>query len=131
MKIPHALVLASIVLTPACENNVTNPGLEEFTLRVGETVRVGDLGLSIRFQEVTQDSRCPLRVVCFWEGDAAVVVETAFADEDPQAHELHTTLEPKSVLLKDVGIKLVRLAPHPVEANSIPSEDYVLTIAVE
>jgi hypothetical protein len=44
----------------------------EFTLAVGDSVRVGATGLVLMFEAVPEDSRCARNVTCIWEGNARV-----------------------------------------------------------
>ena len=46
----------------------------EFPLRVAEMGEIGDAGLSVVFLGVVHDSRCPLSVMCVWEGVAELTV---------------------------------------------------------
>jgi hypothetical protein len=43
-----------------------------FALRFGEQQEVGEAGLVVGFQGIIGDSRCPLEVECFWEGQARI-----------------------------------------------------------
>lgn len=80
--------LIIIVLLPAC--NILQDGTSKdlipldtsFTLRIGETAEIEN-GFRITFQELTDDSRCPTRVLCIWEGeiDASFSVFTGISNE--------------------------------------------------
>jgi len=127
-------VLAAIVLSVfglAC-STVTEPSLgDEFQLRVGEHAALSDLGLWISFVGVVGDSRCPLKAMCVWAGDAAVLVETApfpdFLSVDSRTDTLHTHLEPKWLDFGSFELLLVRLDPYPETPSAIPPDDYVAT----
>ncbi len=54
---------------------------DQATLRLNETTIVG--GVSVTFQRVEQDSRCPPNAVCVWEGIAFVTLEL-----DGTAHDV-------------------------------------------
>ncbi len=41
---------------------------EEFELAVHQTAQITDENISITFQEVLEDSRCPVDVTCIWAG---------------------------------------------------------------
>lgn len=113
---------------------VGHPDLgEPFQLHVGERAVLDAVDLDVRFLEVGSDSRCPSNalILCIWEGDAAVVVETSPIGADARHHVLHTTLDPKSVVLGTVRLTLQVLDPYPVDVTSIPSEEYVATFVVE
>src|SRR5688500_18294200 len=61
---------------------------QEFTLGPGESVSLADGVLSVRFERVTEDSRCPRGVNCVWEGDAVVAIVASRAGASGQ-HQLH------------------------------------------
>ena len=48
---------------------------EEFSLSVGQYAVVSGENLKIKFNEVTEDSRCPKDVICVWAGRVSCVVE--------------------------------------------------------
>ncbi len=50
------------------------PRGQSFSIGVGETVTVAGVGLNVTFQDVIQDSRCPIGVQCVVEGDAIIAV---------------------------------------------------------
>ena len=58
---------AAVSEAPVTETSV--PG-SPVRIPLGETVDVG--GLSVRFAEVAEDSRCPQNTPCVWEGRARV-----------------------------------------------------------
>ena len=130
-------------LTLACDSTAgpgpdlaaaTYPDLgEPFQLRVGERAVLDAVDLEVRFREVASDSRCPSNalILCIWEGDAALVVATAPIGTVARHHVLHTTLDPKSVVIGAVRLTLQVLDPYPQDVTSIPSEEYSATFVVE
>ena len=67
-----------LLLLPACnfldgkgDTRVVNLG-KSFELRIGDTA-ILDNDTQITFRELKQDSRCPLKVMCFWEGEIEAV----------------------------------------------------------
>lgn len=111
--------------TAAADRRVS-PG-SPFELRPGETVRLGDAGLRIRFLTVRKDSRCPTGVQCPWAGDAEVVLR-AFTGADSTDLVLHTDLEPRSVIVGNLDLRLDSLRPHPIAGTTTPAGDYVATL---
>ena len=86
LKSAFAAVLCVATLA-ACEQSATAPVRapegaslavvtadlnKKFELPVGDTATINGQGLTIIFTQVTEDSRCPIGVECFWEGDGAV-----------------------------------------------------------
>jgi hypothetical protein len=82
---------------------------------------------------VVGDSRCPSNalILCVWEGDGAILVEIApLGGGDARADTLHTTLDPKSVLMGTVLLEFLRLDPYPTDVTPIPLDTYEATFTV-
>lgn len=123
-----AKLLISALLLAGC-GSTTGPDLgEEFELRVGERVSLSVSDVSIRFIQVTEDSRCPTQGQCVWAGDAEVLLEIAPLVGDAYEVTLHTFLEPKAVLLGRIELSLVRLDPYPESPGSILPHEYHSTL---
>lgn len=138
-----AVLLAALL--PACNQGpgaaVQGPGTPgavnadasldaPFVLRAGERAIVAGEGLTVSFQGVPTDSRCPTGVQCVWAGNAVV---RAVLSRDGKAFgaELNTTLEPRSVGYLDYDVALVSLVPAPVnEGGAIPQSQYRATFMV-
>lgn len=95
------------------------------TLAPGESTLVPGSDLTLGFDKVSGDSRCPSSVVCVWEGCADIDLWV----EDPQANRtafrLHTSPVEgdQSFDLDALRIVLVRLDPYP-ESGPIPASAY-------
>ena len=129
-----AVGCASPVAPDLDRQHATQPNLgEPFQLRVGEQAVIEGVDLDVRFVELSNDSRCPSNalILCIWEGDAAIVVETSPKHGDALQHELHTNLEPTSVSVGFVRLTLQRLDPYPLGVEPIPSDQYLATFVVE
>ncbi|MDH3292141.1 MAG: hypothetical protein OEO20_13695 [Gemmatimonadota bacterium] len=106
---------------------------EPFTLKVGQRARIDDADLAVRFVEVVGDSRCPSNalILCVWEGDGAILVEIApLGGGDARADTLHTTLDPKWVLMGTVLLELLQVDPYPTDFTPIPLDAYEATFTV-
>jgi len=101
---------------------------DEFSLGVGDAIKLTGVDLRVEFTGVSGDSRCPMRVQCVWAGDGAVVLVSRAGGGAVQADTLHTNLDPKRILLGTVELTLVRLDPYPDTPGSIPGDDYVATL---
>ena len=101
---------------------------EEFTLAPGGRIRIGGTAISLQFQHVDSDSRCPDDAICVLGGDAEVRIGV---DENGRVsgYELHTgTMAP--VRHDDLVISLVALSPYPFSARPIAPSDYRVTLRV-
>ena len=101
-----------------------------FVLQSGQRAIVAGEGLTVSFQGVPTDSRCPNGVQCVWAGNAVV---RAVLSRDGKAFgaELNTTLEPRSVGYLDYDVALVSLVPAPENGGgAVPQSQYRATFVV-
>ena len=100
-----------------------------FELKAGASA-VAPGGLTIRFDAVTSDSRCPMDALCVQQGDA-VVVMTLERSSSPRAQgEWRTTPQDFAVVYAKYAITLKGLLPYPRAAQPIAPGDYVATLIV-
>lgn len=105
---------------------------EEFTLAPGQTAAVSGTNVRLTFERVSEDSRCPTDVICFWEGDAVVVLKVKVEAEEA-TREVHTQGgEPRSrkAPAGDYVVTLIRLAPAPRSTAAIEASAYRATLLV-
>ena len=134
-----ALLLAALA---ACSGNsapgVTTPSQNSqtvsqqelgraFSMKIGESVTVGDLRLT--FRSVEADSRCPVDAVCVWAGDGEIALKIEQGSKAAVA-ALHTTLEPKKTEWDGYTIALVSLSPTRKANTEVKSADYRAEIFV-
>jgi len=55
---------------------------EEFELAVHQTAQISAEKISVTFQEVLEDSRCPVDVTCIWAGLAEVSLQVAVSGQE-------------------------------------------------
>jgi hypothetical protein len=99
----------------------------EVVLAPGQTAAIAS-GLTIRFQGVLGDSRCPADAMCVLGGNATVRLDI-LADGTTIERELHTGND-VPVSYEGVTIALVALAPYPFSARTIDPSDYRATLHV-
>ncbi len=104
---------------------------QEFQLRNTETATVGSEGLTLRFDRVTTDARCPVGHPCESDGDAVVEVTLHESPRDAATFELHTdpNLRTEAAYLR-YRVKLVRLDPRPIGEQPVPLPQYTGTFVV-
>ncbi len=121
---------AGLIMSAACDSGPTAPRVDlgqEFVLAPGERRQVDRPWLSIRFVEVTGDSRCPADVLCIQGGDAVVHIDVTARGAQTTAYELHTA-DMRPVIHEDVMIALVQLTPYPFSSRTIEQDEYRVTL---
>jgi hypothetical protein len=103
---------------------------EPFTLRVEQTAEVSGTPLRLFFEEVLEDSRCPIDAVCVWQGNARLSLRAELAGGEPAQLLLNTGLEPRAAPANGYRVTLENVQPAPRSGRSIASGDYVATLRV-
>jgi hypothetical protein len=103
---------------------------DRIALRLGEAVRVDGGDFTIAFDTVLEDSRCPLEVLCFWEGNAAVRLTLMDDTGGYTAVTLHTSRQPRKVEHQGVTIWLEDLKPYPTETGPQDPDRYRVVLQV-
>jgi hypothetical protein len=114
-----------------CDESVTGPTLplnSEFTLAPGDSAAVAGASLTVRFNGVSGDSRCPADAVCIQGGSADVRV-TAISDRATRDYALKTG-DMRPVQHEGLTISLVQLAPYPFSSRTIQPDEYRATLKV-
>lgn len=77
-----ASVLALVFVSGCINQSVAKASLNApFQLKFGEVAAIESEELKIKFLNVTEDSRCPSNVECFWRGAATIEIE-AFKEDN-------------------------------------------------
>ena len=123
------------VADPDTDANLATTAIvqQPFELEVGESTLIEAARARITFVGVVADSRCPTNelIDCVWEGDGAVLIAVDPAAGGPFSVTLHTTLDPKTVVIGPVVLELTSLAPVPETTAPIPTDVYVATFVVQ
>ena len=101
---------------------------EAFTLAGGQGTAVSGENLTLEFDQVLEDSRCPKQVECFWTGQALLTVLVQREGQAPVPVEFNTNPAPgQNKQQANVGaytIRLISLDPYPETPATIPLDDY-------
>jgi len=127
MKNIFSLIVLPLLIL-GCQNSIAsvNPEIgKPFKIKLGQTLEFQGTDLSITFEELLEDSRCPDGATCVWAGNCRVSIKL----NELQA-ELNTHLDPKSIDLSGYEINLLSLAPYPEINNEIELEEYILEMMV-
>lgn len=125
------LLIVCLGLFVGCDESITGPTVPlntEFVLAPGGSAIVDSVSLSVRFNRVTGDSRCPADAICIQGGDAIVHI-TVISGGITRDYELHTG-DMRPVRHDDKTIALVQLAPYPFSSRTIEPGDYRATLKV-
>lgn len=104
---------------------------EEFTLAIGESVEIDGEDLSVSFEAVTGDSRCPSGVQCVWAGEASCQVKLV----DKGNSSTLVLVEPGATdgyTRQDFGPYQLdfQLLPYPRAGEAISQSDYRLKMVI-
>ncbi|MBA2302403.1 MAG: hypothetical protein H0W08_07185 [Acidobacteria bacterium] len=122
-----------LVAVSACyQDSPTAPGPvnREVTLAPGQSASVAGAGLTIKFNGVTGDSRCPADAICITGGSANVHLELRGSDGARQEVTFETG-NPQPVKFTTLTLDLTQLAPYPFISRPIQPGDYRATITVK
>jgi hypothetical protein len=123
-----AFVASAIACSKPVPPTVVYPGLP-FNLMPGHAVAVPD-ALTVIFERVVSDSRCPTDVTCSAAGDAVVHLIVANAATRVE-RDLHTASAATSqASVGDFTIHLIDLTPYPRSSRVIEPADYTATLQI-
>jgi hypothetical protein len=124
--------MISCLIASACSGptNATYRLNQRFTLAPGDTARIAETAIRIRFEGVFNDTRCPADAMCIQGGDALVRIHVLSESPEAQTYDLHTgSMQP--VTHEGLTIVLVELMPYPFTSRPpIAPGDYRATLLV-
>ena len=139
MRPTAALALSSLLLWAACASlsggTVTAASQavafdQSFTLKPGDSVVVGAERVTVAFDRVTADSRCPRDVQCIRAGDATVLVRIARNGQPDGPVELKTTPGGATSTMGAFTLTLNELQPVPRAAQPTQAPEYRATFVL-
>jgi hypothetical protein len=125
------LTLFCLLGATACTQSPTAPTVplqSRFILAPGESRVIADTPLTVRFNEVTGDSRCPADAICIQGGSAQVRI-TVVSSDGLRDYQLLTG-DMRPVRHEPFTIELVQLDPYPFSSRTIRPDDYRATLRV-
>lgn len=104
---------------------------QEFLLPIGQEARITGENLRISFEDVIEDSRCPLNVTCVWEGRAISLIQLTYDDTAYRVALNEPGLTDNAMdMFRDYIITFHLIKPYPGEVDNISKEDYYLQLTV-
>jgi len=124
------VVLIALVGCSGNKEAVTVGIGETFTIGVGQSARIAEEDMTVNFNGVIGDSRCPQNVTCVWEGVASSKTIIVY-----QGKEYTIVLNSPGLTeeAKETFINYTltySLNPYPTEGKEIHPKDYRLTMNV-
>ncbi|WP_375509597.1 hypothetical protein [uncultured Nostoc sp.] len=104
-----------------------------FYLKYGKTAYLPTEKIEIKFSKVIQDSRCPTKVTCIWQGQ--VIIGLDIIKNGQQVSTLMLTLIPGSdalpiQFLDKYSVRLIEVSPYPHSGQTSALKDYIAKIVV-
>ncbi len=118
-----------VLLSTHSSINVSPDSQAETTLKVGNSVLLNN-ELQITFVGVGLDSRCPVDVICVWEGDAEVKLKLKKGSLEKYVM-LHTSLSPRSFVFDGYEINLSEVLPLTKSDQQIKQEQYSIKLKIK
>ena len=115
------------------EKRTQQPRLgQEFDLRVGERAVFRKTNLTVKFDAVKEDSRCPSDVTCVWAGNARVELQVTNGRKTKSLTLNSNTAAPLPADSTFAGysVKLVNLNPYPLSKRPVARGSYVVRLFV-
>jgi len=102
-----------------------------FPIQIGQTVEIASEDIAITFRQVTEDSRCPVDVECFWAGQAVIDVEVARQGSSLGSFSLTLGQDEQAAQARVSSYTITFVELDPIPDTRIPSPpDYVATLSV-
>jgi len=137
LSILVVMALATISTVLACTKTETGGAFDFgdiFELNYEADKTSSDGSVMVLFNKDVIDSRCPLNVICFWEGQAEVTLTVTFGDTEPQDVFLILRANYEELAkdtLNNYIFTLTDVLPYPEESEVIDQKDYALKLKIE
>jgi hypothetical protein len=103
---------------------------EEFELAVHQTAQISAENISVTFQGVLEDSRCPVDVTCIWAGLAKVSLQVSVSGQEREL-SLSTSPPENSAVFENYTFWLISVRPVPRSDRNTDRSAYVVTVRVD
>lgn len=130
-------LFAALLLLGSCANEQFNADTKSLELKEKVSLKVGECSsnntLSLCVDSVFNDSRCPMDVICVWQGNAAVAISFTLHGTVHQltlntANTINLTAD---TIVQNYRISLSELMPYPISSSNIEQDDYQAKLMVE
>ena len=137
MKYLISIIILSLSIN-CCSSN--DPESQESTFKLSDTLSIDyretlfneEENITIKFDSLISDGRCPVDMMCVWEGDA--VLRFVFSKGNHKApFKLHTAKNyfTSDTLLLGYHIELINVFPYPHSEIKIEPKNYFAKLIIE
>ncbi len=128
------IVCAMTLVTIPCVFGDVNSGhkIIQFQLKVNQTASEPN-DISVKFLNVTGDSRCPSGVTCIWQGTSTILVNVIKNNQNLGNSSLTSRLGDNNATITIPGgylLQVIQVEPYPTSGMRIPISDYTVTFAI-
>jgi hypothetical protein len=125
------LAMAVLFSVPACTPGDLRVSTgKEFTLAPGQAAALQGENLSLKFEGVTGDSRCPRDVQCIWAGEVTSQVIATLAGSSSTLTIVQGGGSNGARTIIGGFEMTTKVEPYPVSSQKIPARDYRLTVII-
>ncbi len=125
-KLPWFLLFLAVM--PACEKACDLYSDGPVELACADCVSCDPQDLSLCFDSVLTDSRCPEDMLCLWAGEAIARFSLTIRGEK---HLLDLRLGDPGTLVQGYRLSFVDLQPYPKSNLPIEQEEYLARVVME
>ena len=123
------LLIPFLIIGVSCKKDKSISLEQDYKLKLGYTVTFNKEELQIHFDEVLEDSRCPIGPIdCFWAGRAVVkMIVTENGMESDYEFSTFAPVHMDTTLATGFGdyhLELKAINPYPDMFNSTSDEEY-------
>lgn len=102
--------------------------LDPFELKLNQNVTIPSSNITVRFSNVTSDSRCPSDVTCIWQGEITIQVDVK--KENTAFESIVLGTDDLIPVFGKYFIQLLKIEPYPQSTHQIQPDEYVVTLAI-
>ena len=104
---------------------------ESAKVQINKEKKLVRSGLTLKFVELVEDSRCPTGVQCIWAGNGKIKVSVKRGTSAAKLFEMDTNGPNNTISYAGYKITLNDLTPHPAENIRINRNGYVASFSVD
>ena len=103
---------------------------KQIKVQVSRQKNVPGTKMTIKFDSLVEDSRCPEGTTCIWAGNAKIKVTVKMRGSQAKTFEMNTNLGAKGETYEGYAINLESLTPAPKDNIRINRNGYTATFTV-